>query len=471
MEKTEDQTRNEETENKEKEAASETTENTTESEKTETEKSEKEDEKTDETATPGHKEKADQEAQRAAAEAAGRDRVLEVTRAVAAAKLPHEFAEELLKRNLTKEQVAEEIFKKLETKTADNPARKTEMNRQDQAAQALLNRIDAKRFSVEKENPFVGKTLMQTFEAIVARNAGESDSAYMKRAATATTDLPQLLANVANKAMQADGAQKFTYDKFAMQQTLKNYHQMPVIQLAGVSLAAKTETGDYVQATLVDTDEKIQLEERGIILALTPKAIANDDLGALKSLPSLAPKAGHRDLEKRMYALLTSNSGAGPVMSDTKNLFHEDHDNIVADVAPTPAGIAAVNTAMAAFMDEAGEDLGLRVKHVIVGTDYEFIAKQTASSKVVPGAANEVNPYAGEIEVHVSSRVPAKRWFAVCDGEEWRTLVYGTKEGMAAPSVETEVDFKSSALQTKIEFPNCVGVASYKGIIRCTGPA
>lgn len=395
----------------------------------------------------------------------------EIQSAVRAAKLPVEFANDLIARNLSTAEASQEIFKTLENQNkpaSQTAAPKETMTKRDQAIAALLNRVDAKRFKVDRENPFKQNSFVKIIEGVVERNPTESDAAFVKRA-TVTSDLPQLLSNVANKLMGEDGAEKFTYHRFAGHQTMKDFNQTPIVQLSGVVLAAKTEGGAYTTATLVDSDEKITLEERGILIDISQKAIVNDNLGALKALPAKAQAAGHRDIEKRMYALLASASGMGPTMADGKTLFHADHNNsLVAAGGPTVANISAANVKMAAFADNSGEPLDLRTKYIVCGPDLEFIAKQSASSALVPNTTSTVNPYAGELEVIVSSRVTAGYWYAIADKEEMAALVYGTQEGMDQPNVETEVDFKSSNLQTKIEFPNAVAAASTKGIVKVT---
>lgn len=402
---------------------------------------------------------------------AERSRASSITTAVAAAGLGAEVASELISREITMEDASKEIFRLAEEakKKPKTPTKEREMTKRELVEAALLNRVDAKRFKVDQSNPFKRAKLLDLFAAIVERKGDESDSAFAKRAVILNAGLSEVLANVANKLLGHESGEKFTYDRIATHQSLRDFKPTSIILFSGVNLAEKTEGGDYADATLADSDEVITLAERGVLVRISQKAIINDDIGAFKLLNQMSYRAGPRDIEKQMYAMLNLDSGNGPVMKDTKRLFHTDHGNILSDgEGPNIAGVEAANAKMAAFTDGSGEPLDLRTKILLVGTALEVMAKQVASSKVVPGSVDAVNPYAGELEVVVSSRIPGLRWYALADKEDINPLVYGTLEGMAEPNVEAEVDFKSSNFQLKVEYPNCVGVGTHKGIIRGT---
>lgn len=402
---------------------------------------------------------------------AERARASSISTAVAAAGLGAEVASDLISREVSMEDASKEIFHLAEEakKKPKTPNKEREMTKRELVEAALLNRVDAKRFKVDQTNPFKRGKLLDLFAEIVPRNAGENDIQFAKRAVIVNAGLAELMANVANKLLGHEAGEKFTYERIATHQSLRDFKPTAIILFSGVNLAAKTEGDDYADATLADSEELLTLAERGILVRISQKAIVNDDLGAFKMLNQMAYRAGGRDIEKQMYAMLNLSSGAGPVLKDTKTLFHADHGNILDDgEGPNVAGIEAANALMAAFTDGSNEPLDLRTKILLVGTALEVMAKQVASSKVIPGTVDAVNPYAGELEVVVSSRVSGLNWYAIADKADINPLVYGTLEGMAEPSVETEIDFKSSNFNLKVEYPNCVGVGTHKGIIRGT---
>lgn len=398
-------------------------------------------------------------------------RSTEIRTAVKAAGIEASFADELIERGLSTADASKEIFKKLEAKTSAslndgaNSRKETgTMTKREMAEQALLNRVQPSKFKVDgATNPYKQARFIDLIEAVVERNAGESDTQFVKRAIV-TADLAQLLANVSNKIMGQTGPEKFSFSKWTMPIQLRDFKETPIVQLGAYSLQSKTEGGDYAEASLTDSDEKITLRERGLRFSISQKAIINDDLGALKMLPMQAQSAGFRDIEGTVYDILNTNGN----MSDGVALFHATHGNLISSAGgvPSVASLEAVNLLFAAQTDASGTPLDLRAKYLIVPPQYEVEARQLASATMIPNAVNAVNPYAGELEVVVSSRISGNVWYAAADREQLAAIVTATLEGQDEPMVSTEEHFRSSNLEMKVEFPNAAAAANYRSIVK-----
>jgi len=405
---------------------------------------------------------AKEKAEREAAEERSAQLEMQVRSAGFDEETSTKMIEDFKARSLDSNQIAKEIIEKMKGKQT-SPKGQTVMTKRELAEVALLNRCDARRFQVDSQNPYKQARFIDLIEAVVERNQGESDSQFVKRAIV-TADLAQLLASVSHKLMGQEGAEKFSYSKWTAPITLRDFKETPIVQLGGFSLQAKTEGGDYAEASLLDSDEKITLRERGVRFSISQKAIINDDLGALKALPSKAQKAGHRDIESTVYGILNTNGN----MSDGVALFHASHGNLIPSAGGTPSvsSLEAVNLLFAAMTDVGGDPLDLRAKYLIVPPQYEVEARQLASSTMIPNAVNAVNPYAGEIEVVVSSRITGNVWYAAADKEEMAAIVTATLEGQAEPTVSTEEHFRSSNMEMKVEFPNAAAAANYRAIVK-----
>lgn len=417
----------------------------------------KEKEASDEAVKAKQKEEAEEE-----------DRKESIRSAVKAADLNDKVAEDMITRKVSIKDIQAEVIRAIKAKTNNNEEGNQTMTKREMAEQALLNRIDSKRFKVDSNNPYKGASLIQCAESVVERKSGESDASFVKRAIV-TSDLQQLLANVANKSLVQEGSKKFTYEKWTTPITVRDFKENSIVTLGAYTLAEKVEGENYALATLADSDEKITLRERGIRFAISQKAMINDDLGALKQLPSKGGLAGYRDVEATVYASLQEASGLGPVMSDTKRLFHADHNNTIdTGAAPTVAGVHQANMKFAQMTGNDGQKLDLRTKIILCPPALELIAKQTAGV-IAPNEAGKVNPFAGEIEVVVSSRLTNPSvWYAICDREELPSYVVATLEGQAEPVVSTDEDFKSSNFELKVEYPNAAAPANHKSIIKVT---
>lgn len=396
----------------------------------------------------------------------------EIKQAVKAANLEAEFSDELIGRGLSTAEASKEIFKKLEAKSAsangaNSQKEKQVMTKREMAEAALLNRIDAKRFKVDASNPYKKATLLQIAESVVERASGETDQSFAKRAISSST-LAELLGNTANKILAADGPEKYSYKKIAEIVQLRDFKPTPIVKLSMSGLSAKSaETDDYTDTAMVDTGENCQLVDRGALYKISYTALMNDDLGAFAKLPEKAPMLGARDIEAQLYALLNAN----PAMSDTKTLFHADHGNVITSgSAPSVTSVDAAQQLMAAFQDDSSNPMDLTIKYLVVPPALALAAQQVAGSMVAASSSN-FNPFAGNIEVIVSSRIAQvggkNCWFALSDPSEWSSLVVGTLQGQGdQPEVAVEEDFNSKNLKIRVSMPSDVAAASYKGIVR-----
>lgn len=374
--------------------------------------------------------------------------------------------EEYISSSLTIEQISQEIFKTLETNKRSNEQNKEkQMDKKQLLQEALLNRMNARKFECSTNNPYKQASLMTISQEVVERKAGETDTQYAQRA-IANADLADLLANVANKAISEDKQEMFSYRKIAKEYPLRDFKVTPIVKFSASGLSNKsTETGDYTDTAATDSSEDIQLKDRGAMFKLSYVALLNDDLGVLKQLPEKSDEMGGRDIEGQLYSLLNANAA----LKDTKALFHADHGNIMtASAAPSTTTLDLAEQLMAAFKDDSNNPLDMKIKYLVVPPALAQAAYQVANSSMTASQVSNVNPWAGNIEVIVSSRIAQVAtkncWFAIAENSP---LVYGTLEGQSdKPEVAVENDFNSKNLKIRVTQPSTAGVATYKGIVR-----
>ena len=374
--------------------------------------------------------------------------------------------EEYVNSSLTIEQISQEIFKTLETNKRSNELNKEkQMDKKQLLSEALLNRMNARKFECSAGNPYKQASLMTIAQEVVERKAGETDTQFAQRA-IASADLADLLANVSNKALSEDKQESFSYRKIAKEYPMRDFKSTPIIKFSASGLSNKSsETGDYTDTAATDSSESIQLKDRGALYKISYVALMNDDLGVLKELPSKADEMGGRDIEGQLYAFLNANAA----LSDTKALFHADHGNILAaSAAPSTTTLNSVEQLMAAFKDDSNNPLDMKTKYLVVPPSLAMTAYQVANGALVPNGVSSVNPWAGNIEVIVSSRIAQVGgkdcWFAIAENSP---LVFGTLEGQSDKTeVAVENDFNSKNMKIRVTQPSTVGTASYKGIVR-----
>lgn len=396
----------------------------------------------------------------------------EIHNAVKAAGLDTELAADMVKRNLSMKDASTEIFKRLEAKTQEqknNPEQEKEktMNKRAMVIEALMYRADSNKFKCSQENELKGKSLIEIFESVVPRNAGESDQNFAKRAIV-SADLADILVSASNKIVnETFGAAPVTYAKFTKPKSLRDFKATPLVQLSKYGLSSVTEGGDYTEATLLDSKEEITLRQRGILLTLSLKAIINDDLGMLQDLPQLAQSAGALDVEDAVYGVINANAA----MSDTVALFHATHANLIV-ASGTNVDVASMGAAeqlLAEAVGLNGEKLELKPRFIIVSPKYAMKARQIVGS-MLPAVSTNFNPYAGSgIEVIVTSRLTDKEsWYVVADPAQMPAIITGTLEGMDVPQVSAEEQFSSSNMRFKVEYHNAAKALNYQAIIKLT---
>lgn len=409
--------------------------------------------------------KAKEEQEKLEAEQQETERKQAIELQVRAASLPEDQTKELIQefqtRNLDSTQITIELFERM--KTAQTPKEK-QMNKQELLAQALLNRVNARRFPADKSNPYRGESLVKICEAVVQRNAGESETAFATRA-IASTDVQELLANVANKLVQGETEEKFAYEKITREQPLRDFKATKAIRFSASPLAAKaSETGDYTDAALTDSAEEIQLKDLGKLYKISHVAMINDDIGAFAQLEKEAQKMGKRAVEKQLFDMLNANAA----LSDTKTLFHADHGNVLtASAAPSTTTLNSVEQLMAAFKDDSNNPLDLKTKYLVVPPSLAMAAHQVAN-QILASSSSNVNPWAGNIEVIVSSRITQVGgkdcWFAIAQDSP---LVHGVMQGQGdSVEIASEYDFNSKNYKMRVTMPSDVAPSSYKGIVR-----
>lgn len=400
-----------------------------------------------------------------------KQRMNAIKTAVRASGLEADLAEEFINSDMTVEQVSTRIFETLEQNKNKNISKEKETRTMDKLQlmeAAILNRVNASKFKVDRENPYKQATLMEIAKELVPQNAGENPQAYAQRAIQ-TSDLVNLLSNIANKVLdEKQGQEKYTFSKIAVEQPLRDMKATPIIQVGNSGLSEKSpETGDYNEGTMTDSSETITLQDRGTIFKMTYKSIINDDLGVLKQIGTKAPEMGAKDLEKLVIGVINANAN----LSDGLTLFHATHANLITgSTAPTEASLDAANQLMRAFKDKSNEPMDLAGKYLLVPPKFEVAAKKLVAA-ITANQSSSVNPFAGTMEVLVSSRLiqvgGKDAWYLICDPSEYAPLVYGTLEGQGAkPEVAVEEDFNSKGLKVRVTQPGAAAASSAKGIVR-----
>jgi len=229
------------------------------------------------------------------------------------------------------------------------------------------------------------------------------------------------------------------------------------------------ESGEYKNGTLGDGEkETIQGKRKGRILEITPEVLINDDMGAFIRLTQALGQGAGRTIEKDVYELLAMNGGNGPLMSDGKTLFHDDHNNILAGAIPTVDSIDAMRQALAKQKDPGGNDFLDLVLAVFLGP------------LSVGGTARTINDAQYDVSVSNKFQVPNRvrglfrdvvdtprltgtAWYGFCDAGMEPVIEVAFVDGVQTPTLQQETNFRSDGLAWKVVHRYGVGAIGWRG--------
>lgn len=245
-------------------------------------------------------------------------------------------------------------------------------------------------------------------------------SQQMFRAAHSTSDFPLILQNIANKTLHSMAAEEVvTWDQWCATGTATDYKTAKIVSLSEAQNLLKVpEGGTPTRVTFNEREAGIAVEKYAVRFAYTIEMFLNDDLGAFTQIPGAIGQAAERLPEDLVYALLQSNSGVGPTMSDNVAYFDAGHNNVLTAAALSVASMKLAYTAMRT-QKGFGKDQAKRSytpDFAIVPPQLEFTGREIFTSPVIPSTGstpiNVPNPLAGTSRLIVADRLTsATRWY------------------------------------------------------------
>lgn len=289
--------------------------------------------------------------------------------------------------------------------------------------------------------------------------------------ALTTSDLPYILANVANKSLFVgwDTADE-TWSVWCGTGQVSDFktHYSPRISEAS-DLEEVPEHGEYKYGKRTEAQESYAIATYGKLFSISRQAIINDDLGALTNIPASHGESAARKVGDVVYAVLTANAAMG----DGVALFHANHSNFVAGgsgAIPGVATIAAGILAMGTHKDLQGlRRLNIRPEHMIAPKALEGAAevfyraeKWDDSNK----AATTPNPYAGQYFTRVYEPrlddADAAAWYLAA--RKGKTVIAHFLNGVEAPYMETKEGWSVDGVEYKVRIDVGAKAMDYRGL-------
>lgn len=329
-------------------------------------------------------------------------------------------------------------------------------------------------------NPFRGYSMKEIARECLAQSGqntrGMSSMEIVAAGFTGTSDFPNVLANVAEKAVLKGWAEAAeTFDQWTTVGELADFKPAKRVDLnVFPSLAQVPEGGEYKYGYTGDRGETVQLATYGRMFAITRQAIINDDLGVFTRIPQKMGRAAKRTIGNLVYAILTGN----PNMADGVALFHANHANLLTAAAINSASVDALRVAMAKQKDPENNAsaLNIPIKYLIVPVALGGAARQVANSEYEVGATNKnntvPNTVRGLFNVVEDARLDvasATAWYGAADPSLFDTVEVSYLDGQSTPYLEQKQGWDVDGTEFKVRIDAGVKALDFRTLAKNPG--
>lgn len=305
------------------------------------------------------------------------------------------------------------------------------------------------------------------------QRAGNDPREWVGRALT-TSDLPNILMDVANKAIMFgwESAPETWPHWCATGQVsdFKPAHEVRLGEFDDLDQLTDEEP-EYKYGSLKDAQETYQIATYGKGFRISRRAIIDDDLGLLVTVPMAMGEAASRTVGDVAWASLIANGAMG----DGKALFHADHANILEIDAFDVEGLGQALMQMTAQMDlRKKRHIRVQPTFFLSPTALFVTAEKFFGSDVIGTAAepNIKNPFTGTFsqtnriyEPRLDDHGASTFYLA---GPKGRTVKVFFLNGVQAPFMDAENDWNSDGRKFKVRIDVGSKAMDWRGLQRTT---
>ena len=414
-----------------------------------------------------------------------RQRASDIRVAVRSAGLDMSYADELIDGDVTVDAARAQVLEKLAARTESAPISsradifttvdETE-TRRSLMTEAVLYRANPSAKLSDGARQYAGLSMIdiakECLDARGVKYRGMDRLQIVSRAFEGNSDLPNVLANVANKSLrQAYESSPRTFTPWARQTTAPDFKLMSKVSLSDAPALEKvTENGEFKRGAVTDGKETYQLATYGKIIGLTRQAIINDDLSAFTRIPAMFATAAANLESDTVYGILTANAA----LADGVALFHAaTHLNYTS--TGTVISIDSLGVAkklMRLQKTPKNVVMNLTPKFLIVPAQIENVGWQYTTPEYNAATAATVNPFRGQLQLIVEPRLDASSgtaWYMAADSNMVDTIEYCYLEGQNGVYIETRQGFDVDGMEIKARLDFAAKAIDYRGLYKNVG--
>ena len=301
----------------------------------------------------------------------------------------------------------------------------------------------------------------------------------------ATSNLPGLLKNAMNKLIidqwQELGRSGYRWWEPVVQVEHFNSLQEITGVLVGevTVLPSISEGAAYTELALKDSAETGSWGKYGGYVGLTLEMFERDETHKLRQYPRKLASAALRRISTLVGAIFTSNSGVGPVMTDTYNVFESAHHanlgtTALSSAAWEAAGKAIYNQSMAVGSGGTAPKLALDARYLLVPRDLRL----TGMNILYPSFAHESSIFSENMQKGQMGDVitcpefsDTNDWAALADPRLAPGIILGERFGVLPEIIIADGEtngalFTNDEIRMKVRHWVSVFVADYRPLYK-----
>ncbi len=420
-----------------------------------------------------------------AATAAERSRVTRIRNAAMMARVPDDFATDLIARGVSEAAAVDAITAKWkemgdvdQTMQGREPARIMRDERETRLAGmglALSAQMSGKAPTDDKARAFMGMSLVEMAADCIGhkgpiRTAGDKIN-IMMNATHSRSDFTGIFENALNKQLlDRYEVQAPTYREFSRKRTFNDFRVHPMVRAGDFPrLQPVGEGGEIKFGTFGEKRETAVLSSFGIGLRFSRQMIIDDDLSAVDSVVGDYGSMVADFEEQQFYTFMASATLASDGLAVW--LTAATRANLAASgTAITIASLAAGQAAIRKQTTIDGMKTNIIPTILLVGPDKEIEALQLVT-QITPALAPSVNPFAGRLRVVVSAQITGNTWYMFADPTRAGAacFVYGYLNGMEQPRLRMDEPFGQQGMSVTLEHDFGYGAIDFRGTYRNPG--
>jgi len=289
-----------------------------------------------------------------------------------------------------------------------------------------------------------------------------------------TSDFPLILANTANKRLQAAyKSRQSLWKKFCRQQNATDFKTRYINRLSEApNLDKVNENGEFKYGKVTEQGESYALATYGKIIAFTRQALINDDLGAFDRLPAMFGDAAARMEADIVWGIVTANAAMG----DGTALFHANHGNL-ATGGGSALAVSSLSTARMAMRKQKNlqskQIINVEAVYLLLPAALETTAEQIVAQNLIPALTSSVVPeWFRSLNPIVEPRLDdssATAWYLAASPDQIDTIEYAYLEGQEGLYTETRMGFEVDGMELKVREDFAAKAIDWRGLYKSAG--